>query len=101
MPFCCSCEYVTVRDLVTGGVDTVRTHHVTGNQTGFTYESQTDWVQLDFCYRADSFSSRNIHVEVSAQGNLNSHQVVHFCTSSSENPGNKESCILIRIVEII
>ena len=73
-PFLCfplnSCEYVVVKEQ---GIDEsgVRFEQMTrfhGDLTADTYESKTDRVVLQFCYRSETFSARNIQIQYKAIG---------------------------------
>ena len=77
--FCCSCEYVVLRE---SGVDRqgVQTEAFTrfhGNMTSEVYRSRTNRVLLQFCYRSETFSARNIQLEFTAVGMHMITQIYH------------------------
>ena len=52
--------------------------HFHGNITSLEYESQTDKITIQFCYRSETFTARNIQISYIAKGEL-SHYIPCIC----------------------
>ena len=77
----CSCEYVILRERGQdeGGTQLEEITWFDGHLTDETYESRTDKVLLQFCYRSETFSARNIQLIYKAIGKRVCMFIKRFC----------------------
>ena len=73
--FVYSCEYVVLieQGINDAGVEVefITTFH--GNKTSDMYVSKTDRVRLQFCYRSETFSARNLQLQYGVSGECMRH----------------------------